>query len=590
MKKIFSVLILAILFFSEAALASSFSYHQYLRSLRGNDNYKVLRYYDQSDNKTATLGYAPRLTYRQRLQRTYTRFSKPVERRGKTVYSIDKNTTIPLRAIINPINNTRAIGSGETRKVMTIGLFNNAPRGKRVFREAITNTEIFFRISDKLGLRSDFSDIEIVTDTRRPSFPRSGKTSIRIDHSRLASNESISLNISLRNKNENIVDNLTNPYSLEVVKIIGYGELTGDPNEAHITGRKNSHSIVFDNRSYFLGENLKSTLFSTTPSITIDRFSIAENQDSYVLQSTFRAAQEDALIEKLTVYNQYGDGADRAIKFLQAIDLDTGSVLDQRSIYNGRATFTFRPSLRVYRERPKSIGFKAVPQSRGTGENTLLKLGIDAGESQVIGFSSNARYNTSAISTYNNANDFFIARSYPVVSSGLVQPNLVVNGQLTNLFEVNLKNHGPREIEIGRLSFSLHPSHVDYPGGASTDDFDIGQKYRSGSITSLGWNASINGNTVHFDSSRSFYLPAGQSVTLVFRAALVRTDTSAPSIVVQLLGDNSLQTGTLTSLRSAGKNFIWSDIAANNHSNSTDDWLTGYQILGLPTQSKSVKE
>jgi len=63
-------------------------------------------------------------------------------------------------------------------------------------------------------------------------------------------------------------------------------------------------------------------------------------------------------------------------------------------------------------------------------------------------------------------------------------------------------------------------------------------------------------------------------------------DGDSVSFVVE--ADSSYKKDTLANVRASGANFIWSDHSGRPHTSTSSDWLTGYQMRGLPTNAVRV--
>ena len=104
-------------------------------------------------------------------------------------------------------------------------------------------------------------------------------------------------------------------------------------------------------------------------------------------------------------------------------------------------------------------------------------------------------------------------------------------------------------------------------------------------------NITAFGNKITFDFPTEFYLSRNNAVQFGLQLKLndVSGNNDSDSIAVKILGDGVYTNGTLSSVRSSGANFIWSDTSARMHSTTTSDWFSGYLVSGLPSNTVVVK-
>jgi len=145
---------------------------------------------------------------------------------------------------------------------------------------------------------------------------------------------------------------------------------------------------------------------------------------------------------------------------------------------------------------------------------------------------------------------------------------------------------GSQGIEVGRISMQISPAGVEFSGGVSLDDAQIVRVDNGSRERDVGFNTvSSSGNKFVFDAGSRIYMAPGS----VHEYALkLKIDNIGPlddsdSVAIKILGDSSFSKGTLSSIRTSGANYIWSDLSASPHSTTSNDWYSGYLVRGLPT-------
>jgi hypothetical protein len=133
---------------------------------------------------------------------------------------------------------------------------------------------------------------------------------------------------------------------------------------------------------------------------------------------------------------------------------------------------------------------------------------------------------------------------------------------------------------------NVRPEGLDFPDGRSTDDFELRQMANNREVQGMEFNVQLgSGDIVIFDATTEMYVGRNETLEFVLKVRLedIGGDASGDSIAVQILGDSTLNTGTLASVRAAGAKFIWSDQSARPHTTGSQDWISGYLLPGLPT-------
>ncbi len=126
--------------------------------------------------------------------------------------------------------------------------------------------------------------------------------------------------------------------------------------------------------------------------------------------------------------------------------------------------------------------------------------------------------------------------------------------------------------------------------GGGNNDFALYRSHQGHEFSSSDFSTQfLGGNTVRFDAKNEIYIPAHSTQEFALRVALKNTGTNR-YIGVKVLGDSSLNRGTLSNLKSSGANFIWSDHSGAPHVPGSGDWLSGYLFPGLPTQTLVNKQ
>lgn len=498
-----------------------------------------------------------------------------------------------VTARITPIRPRESVHTITTNpiEVFTLGVENTTAKTSTRFIESVLLDEATFRLYSNSGIAEDVQNLELEIAGETVSFDTNGRVTVQFHNVRLPRGESLSFPVSIKIKDPNVVSHIPGTLRLRVDRMTARGELSQNVVSVQLRGTPNSYKIVFDPVSTLTGAN---AFVSGNTYTHISGGMLSAGEEAYVLAANFSASYDDLNIREITLRNTLtGSDIDSFIDRVSARDLSTGKVIATGRFSNGAVKLRFSPSVFVGRNQQASLGFQVqvadpLPQSSLDARFQLDAFPADViVESKTTGRElpdSNKNFSV-------DSEPFSLSRGKMTISPVGTQYSFAVGTDTPETVFRFLVHGGPSNAAIGRISFGVYPSGCIFDGG-SLDPSDIelvrihgSQEYpESATITA-------SGNTVMVDFPTEFYVSKNNSVQFGLRVKLddISGNADADSVAVKILGDSVYASGTLSSVRSTGSNFIWSDTSARMHSVSTTDWVSGYLVSGIPSNTVVVK-
>lgn len=609
MKKIFSVL--AFFLFSTALILESHAaidystgtseyWQMWLQKFSNNTTYRA------SNQKTGWgLGYYRNRSRRVIKPRSWEPESTPVEDtdpppvqskriyRSRT-YTSTKSTQGPsMRINITPIRQKQSVAEVTSApiRLFQIGVSNTTSSRSTDYVEPVELDTLTFQMYSHTGIAADPQNFSLIlegVEGQEFEFERNGNVTLRFTNARLAKGEDLSFNVSLRVDDPDNTPHVNGSLRIRVLDATAQTEQSLSEVDPVITGTSISDQISFTPIARATGNPVVSGI----PATQIFGRTLSAGETAAVLALNFEAAYDDMLIEEITVRDTLSSNSiDSFVNRLTVKENGTGRVLGQGRFSQGKSRIHFSRPIEVKRNSEAQIYFEVQLSGRInlTSQNTEFKLDVDPTDVVVYGIGSGKEVPDS------NKNFSFQSEKFLVVDSGGSmriaasgsQPNgFSSHGALEPIYRFYLQNPSNDDVSIGRLSFEVRPTGVQFQNGISTDDFELKQIVNGRDVNGLSFApTSASGNKVTFDAITEFFLHRHDTAEFALKVKLedVGGDYDNDYVSVQILGDSSLNVNTLSSVRSSGANFIWSDHSGRPHTTSSQDWLSGYLVNGLPT-------
>jgi len=500
-------------------------------------------------------------------------------------------TPLKLRQSVSVVN-------AQAIRLFDIGVINASSSSSSDFLEAVLLDKIEFQMFQNTGIAADPTKFRLqVTYGVDPAqdesfqFNSDGTVTLQFHNARVAKGESFKIETSLLVDDPSSTPNI--PGSLRV-RILGA-----------TASLESSHNLIISRMvgsalSEIIGFNPSPAVNGGTPVLTskssqqIFSKTLSAGEKEYVLALGFEAHYDDMMIEEITVRDTLSNNSiDSFVSSLKAIDTVSGQVLGQTRFARGEATFHFWSPIRVNREDSREIAFEAQIDNSVdiSSQNTQFKLEVTPADVVVSGYGSgqpladadkNFSVDTETFLVVNSGGSLDIASSPSQITGFPVTETLV------QVYKFRILNPGNRQVSIGRISMNVRPDGLEFPDGRSVDDFELRQMVNNREVQGMEFNVQLgSGDTVIFDAGTELYVNRNETLEFVLKVRLADivggSGPNGDSVAVQILGDNTLNTGTLASVRASGAKFIWSDESSRPHSTGSQDWLSGYLLPGLPT-------
>jgi len=425
-------------------------------------------------------------------------------------------------------------------------------------------------------------------------FDRNGKVTLKFNNARVAKGEGRELGINVRVENPSNTPRIPGAFRLRLLNATASTEQGGIKVTPQIIKNSLSGQIAFTpGAAVSTGET---PIVGTTPSSTeIFGKIVSASERVFALALNFEAHYDDMIIEEIIVRNEIaGNDIDKYVDNVYLIDTVSGQTLGQAKFTQGAATFRLFSPFRVNREQERHIGFEVQIEDRvDTGRyDTRFRLGVAPSDVVVRGIGSGRTLSDSYKNFSTDTHTFLAVQSgggVEITPSPAQPSGFSASENMERIYQFTISNPDEKEISLGRLSFDVRTSGISFSGGISADDFELKQMQKGREIEGGEFVPSMtSSNIITFDTGTELYIPRHGEVEFALKAKLVDVsggNADMDSVSVQILGDSTLTTGKLETIRANNARFIWSDHSGRPHTLYSTDWLSGYKISGLPTST-----
>lgn len=563
---------------TDAASAYPSYWEMWLQKYQPKKSY-IPRYRASRSTTTYRRGVSGANTTRTPQERTTTRVSVPTSTSQKVrLYAKRIPSNDPFRVIdTTPV------------QLFDLGFQNVSTARSTMLVEAAEIRTLSFEIVESHGIGNEWGQLELIVgdaDEGTPvRFDENGKVTVSLQKLRVARGENPSIPVWLRVRDADLVPHIPGVIRVRMTGYTAVGEQSGKKIQVLRWGTSISSQVAFDPIPSQTGGSSSVSAISLA---RIDGKMLAAGAEEWALATSFEAHYDDLLVREIIVQNVLsGRDIDQLVDRIEAVDLGTGKVIGSTRFINGDAKFRFSPEISIARQDAVRIGFRTqiADQIRSSQIGTQFRLSIDPSDVEVRGLGSGQQIPNSNKNFSLDLATFTVASSVTGVSVEKMTAPLLAHGRPERVMTFSIQNPGQRYISVGRVSFLVTGSGVEFVGGGATpDDFSIKRISSSGSQSDVPGTMTVEGlGVVHFDFSRPFTLASGASQRFTLLAATENygSQNNSDAVITEILSDSSLAVGTLSQLQAQGKNFIWSDAGATKPTAS--EWTSGYQIPGLPT-------
>ena len=479
-------------------------------------------------------------------------------------------------------------------EIFELGFSNQNSSSRQRYYAPILINRVKFSLIDNTGIAEKYTNLSLSVNGEAFRFDTDGSVTLNLNNLRLASGEDTSVRVALQFADPNNVPHIPGSLRVRVDGVTGVNEGGRETFAVPVIGTTVSELIGFDpipqatGTPVFLGDG-QTRIFGKMLSV---------GDEAYVMAVEFNAAFDDLLIEKLTLVDALsnttlGSFVDR----ISAIDLDTGAVLATSRFNGSTARFIFPTDILVLRNSAKKIGFKISIADRIYASQLGTEFRLNLLPSDVT---VRSRSNGNSLADSNKS--FSIENETFTVSNGSVQVSIsnsardrdpVITGKKATQLVFSLINGSNQNIQVARLNFDIGLQNLAFPGGISTDDFDISLTNSRGTTNNqvLSTTKTLTGNGVIFDFDQPVNVNRDSNRHLALLIA-VEDDgaiANSDSISMSLNGDGSRETGTLDQLEANGANFIWSDTLSRIGNQKNPTWFNGFQVSGISSETIQIR-
>jgi len=288
-----------------------------------------------------------------------------------------------------------------------------------------------------------------------------------------------------------------------------------------------------------------------------------------------------------------GSDIDSFIDSVRAIDLSTGKIVATGRFSNGAATLRLSPRVFVGRNQQARLAFEVTVSDPVPNSSLDARFELDIAPADLLVESkTNGRPLPDANKNFSIDSEVFaVSQGKMTIAATGQQRSFAVNTNHPETVFRFIVNGGPQSVSLGRVSLDAYLGGLEF-GGGTLDASDVQLVRIHGSQQEdEPVNITASGNKITLDFPTEFYIYKNDSVEFGLQLQLdnLPGNNDSDLVSMRLLGDSTHSQGTLASVRSAGSNFIWSDTSARMHSVTTLDWVSGYLVSGLPSNSTVVK-
>lgn len=466
-----------------------------------------------------------------------------------------------------------------------IGVHYSGNNSSSYFQEAVELESLTLQMYSQAGIASEADNFEIVVNDSAVRFDTNGMVTLHFNQSvRIPYGQSKNFKIQVRVRPSEDLPQLSGGFKLRVVDASFVKEVSREKVVAQITGQSQSGTIAYDpiNSDPFGSPGV----FSTIPSGAINGGNISAGERKSVLALGFNAHFDDLYVREIVLKEKNGkNNVDVLIESIQAIDGTTGAIFGSARFVNGQARIRFNTPIFIPRRESRSIVFVAqIEDPIPRGVDSSFTLDVPASQLDVVSYSNGRSVNLSNKNITLQEDIFTVVNSNVGVTYNNQLNYFAVNGNPNAIMRFQINNPGDDTISVSRLSFSVNPSGLVFPGGISIDDFELvalsgnGSEPNSPQFTTV----SASGNTVVFDANGGqLTISAGSSRDFFLKAAFDDIGNTQDLVSVTLLKDSTPMKGTLSALKTSGARFIWSDYSGRPHTLNSSDFLNSFQLDGV---------
>jgi len=498
-----------------------------------------------------------------------------------------------VQARVTPIRPRQAVHTitSAPLHIFKVGIKNATSKNSQTFVEPLKLSNATFQLFSNSGIAEDVDNLELQIAGKTASFDDDGRVTVQFDHARIARGDSLDFDVFIKIKDPSTVPHIPGTLRLRLDRMTAVGETSQKVVNVQILGTGTSSKIVFDPAPTITGGSSQA---SGNTYMHISGRTLAAGEEVFVLGTNLSAYYDDLSLREVTLRNVLtGSDIDSFIDEIQAINLQTGKVIGTGRFSGGEAKFNLFPRPFIGRNQQMRLGFKIIvedpiPHSSLDGR---FKLDI-APEDLFIESVTTGRPLLDSNKHFSiDSREFAIAQGkLNIVSSGQ-QKSFAVNTTRPETVFRFIVNGGAQSVSLGRISLDAYLGGLEFSGG-TLDASDVQLVRINGSRQDdEPVNITASGNNITLDFPTEFYIYKDDSVEFGLQLQLdnLPGNNDSDLVSMRLLGDSTHSKGTLASVRSAGSNFIWSDTSARMHSITTSDWISGYLVSGLPSNTTVVK-
>lgn len=479
---------------------------------------------------------------------------------------------------------------GTVHDVLTINITNKVSKARTTIPTVLLVDEMKVQLFSGSGIAEDPENFELVVNENQSyNFEKDGTVSLQFKNARIAQNESIGLDLGVQIKNPDFVPNTNGSFRLRVQSVTLRNEETQEKVKTLISGTPISEYVVYN----IIPKAGNDAVINVRKQSISGRL-LSAGESAYVFSMRFEAYADDMEIQEIILHDTLSLGAiDSFSERITAKAEGTYAILGSGRFVNGQARIRFKDPIKIYRNgRQKTVLFEIEIAERVKTDKNQFKLEVDPRDIAVYSTSTGRDVPNSRKNIRSESDIFKVVQSGGglYVDTDGEQPDgfFVSKAVHSPVFRFRVVNNDKREISIARVSLDVLLSGVDFADGKSIDDFQLKRLYRGREVDAGFVPTLASGNTVQFDTPKEIFIPGESSLDLVLKLKMediVSGRSKYDTVLVNVLGDKTLEKGTVNALRSGNTHFIWSDHSGAPHTETSDDWMSGYLIDGLPSGS-----
>ncbi|MCF7831143.1 hypothetical protein K9M41_04095 [Candidatus Gracilibacteria bacterium] len=490
-------------------------------------------------------------------------------------------------------------------RIFEVGTSHVNNSGSSNFVEALLLDTLTFQMFANNGLATDPTKFDLSVNSQEFmhdngqietleedfQFDSNGQVTLKFGNARMSKGDGLKFGIDLKIHNPETTPNIPGSFQIRLLDAKAVKEVAQTQVSTSFLGETISKTVAFNPTPQTSG----TPIFSGQTRQEIYGKAVSSGEDVVALALRFEAHYDDMLIQEVTVENAYGSDIDSFARRIQVIDQETSYVLGETGFSAGQARFRFSPPVRVDREDERSLVFKVQLSERVNHESqdTRFKLEVPPENVIVYGYGSGQEVPEERKNFAVDTQTFIavqVGGNMAIGPSESQPQGFSANESLERVYSFKVTNPEAKDFSLGRLSMDIRLSGLDFSGGRSADDFELKQIIGGREIDGTRFVPSLGaGNTVIFNADNPLLVNRRSEAEFFLRmkiADIPSGGSDTDSVSVLFLQDTSRQVGALSTMQAGNANIIWSDHSARPHSISSTDWLSGYLLSGLETNSK----